>query len=535
MVTVKFGNWSFGFGAKSLRGRRRPLALVILDGWGYSGSNGNAVFPAKTPNYDRLSKEFPGTLLAASGPRIGLLPETPGNSEIGHRIIGAGRVVETKRTRVSNAIKSGEFFDNNILKGAFARARKRQASVHLVGMISDDGVHSSLETLFSLLRMAKSEGCVNRVFVHGILDGRNGAPQSADTLVELAEIMMAEIGCGKFATLCGQYYAMDRAENWGRTARAFTMLVHSDGERSPNPAMAIRNGYLRGLSDDLIEPVVIEEKPGTAASINDGDLVIYFNHSAGGMKQLVRSLSVRSSESEPATRKPIIDSVCIVEYDEDLKLPIAFKLRGETNVLGKVFADHGVVNCRLSAIEKHAHVTYFFNGGVETKHRGERRVMVPSSKIASLTKKTEMACFQVTKNLLSRLEAGEDDVYIVNLASTDLRSHSDSQKKSVEAVEFVDKCIGEIVKKIQDIDGVALITSDYGNFGDMPGAESKHTNNGDPLNSVPFYLVAKNLNGMKLRENGALEDIAPTILGILGIEKPVEMTGNDLRQTDSHQ
>ncbi len=528
MVAVKVGNWSFEFGSRSLDGRKRPLALVIVDGWGHSSQReGNAIALANTPNYDLLCKNYPKTLLAASGSRVGLLPEAPGSSEVGHLSLGTGRVVRTDRAEVSEAIRTGSFFENPVLKRAFAKAREKESSVHLIGLISDGNVHSSMNSLFSLLRMAKDEQCGERTFIHGILDGKDVAPRTADIYTEALQIKMADIGCGKIATLCGRHYAMDRGENWEKTARVYTMLVHSEGERAFDPVSAIRGSFLRGNSDEFVQPIVFEEKPGIPlASIKDDDVVIFFNHRADRIRQLVKSVAVQGATAGGGTHgKPKTESVCLVEYDKKFDLPVAFRTNAETNPLGKVLADHGLVNCRLAETEKYSHVTYYFNGGKEIEHPNEKRILVPSPKVSSNETQPETACFKITDKLLRGLEAGEDDVFIVNLASADMLAHTGNLEKTIEAVQFVDTCLGGIIRKIHEVDGVALITSDHGNCEEMNnGSTNSHTSN-----PVPFHFVANNTNGLKLRDNGALEDVAPTILGILGINKPDEMTGNDLR------
>ncbi|MCB1023273.1 MAG: 2,3-bisphosphoglycerate-independent phosphoglycerate mutase [Acidobacteria bacterium] len=527
MVTVKLGNWSFGFGSRSGSGRKRPLALVILDGWGHSSETaGNAIALADTPNYDNICSQYPKTLLAASGSRVGLLPEAPGNSEIGHLNLGMGRVVRSERNRIIDAIESGEFFDNTALKSAFTRTRNRGSSVHLVGLISDGNVHSSLDSLFALLRMAKKEGCGERVFIHGILDGKDVTDRTAEIYIEALQIKIAEIGCGKIASLCGRHYAMDCEENWDRTARAFTMIVHSEGERAFDPVTAIRGSYLRGKTDEFVQPIVLEEKPGTpVVSMKNGDAVIFFNHRGDAMRQLVRSLGTNGQGTGNNSRKPKIDAVCMTRYDPGLKLPVAFLPQKEINVLAEIFARHGVANCRLAETGKYSHVTYFFNGGREPAHPGEKRILVPSEISGTNGNDSTTACFTVTDKLLSSLEAGDDDVFVVNLAAADTVAHTGNLQKTIEAVQSMDRCLGDIVRKIHEVDGVALITSDHGNCEEMTnGNSTSHTSN-----PVPFHFVANNLNGLRLREDGALEDVAPTILGILGIEKPFEMTGNDLR------
>ncbi|MGI8469526.1 MAG: 2,3-bisphosphoglycerate-independent phosphoglycerate mutase [Pyrinomonadaceae bacterium] len=513
--------------------KRRPLALIIIDGWGYSPRReGNAIALAHTPYYDEISKTYPKTLLEASGLRVGLAEGVSGNSEVGHMSIGAGRVVHTELNKIDKAVRDRSFSENKILADAMQHAKTNNSALHLIGLISDGGVHSSSEHLFALLRMAKKLG-LKDVFVHGILDGRDVPPRTADVYVEATEIKMADIGLGKIATLCGRYYAMDKDRNWERTARAYTMLVHAEGERTADGVTAIRNSFLRGIADEFIQPIILEDAPGIpVATVKDGDTVIFFNHRADRIRQLVKALSVSDFEDSPAASKPNIETVCLVEYDRTFNLPVAFPLEEESNVLAQVFARNGVLNCRVTETEKYAHVTYFFNGGAEVEHPCEQRVIVQSPKIAPDEIPPETGCFKVTDKLLRGLEAGENDVFIVNLAAPDLMAHSGNLNKTIEAVQFVDTCLGGIVQKIRAVNGVAIITSDHGNCEEMINTETGEKNNSHTKNPVPFHLIDENLNGLKLRADGALEDVAPTILGLLNIEKPTEMTGRDLRVTN---
>ncbi len=513
-----------------MNNNRRTIALIIIDGWGFSPKKeGNAIALAHTPFYDEICSKYPQTLLAASGLRVGLTPDTPGNSEVGHLNIGAGRIIQTDIARISNAVKNDQFKDNQVLKEAFTKARAYNSAVHFVGLMSDGNVHSSPENLFSLLRMAKKEG-LRDVFVHPILDGRDVAPRTADIYIEALEIKMADIGIGRIATLCGRYYAMDKDKNWERTARAYTMLVHSEGERAVDAVSAIRSSFLRGISDEFIQPVILEESPGQQiASVKNNDVVIFFNHRADRMRQLVKALAVSEGNEFTASSKPKIHPVCLTEYDRTFDLPVAFPQETEENVLAKVFAENGILNCRVTETEKYAHLTYYFNGGIELEHPCEQRVFVPSSKTTMAETSPEMACFKVTDKLLRGLEAGENDVFIINLAAPDVVAHTGNLEKTIEAVQYVDTCLGSIVEKINAVGGIALITSDHGNCEEMAHLLTGEPNNGHTSNPVPFHFVDEHANGLKLRENGALEDIAPTLLGILGIEKPQEMTGNDLR------
>ncbi len=510
--------------------KNRPIALIIIDGWGHSPKReGNAIALAHTPYYDEICAKYPKTLLSASGLRVGLTPDAAGSSEVGHLNIGAGRIVQTDISRISNAVKSGKFFENPVLKEAFNKAKTNNSAVHLIGLLSDGDVHSSPNSLFSLLRMAKNEGLQN-VFVHPILDGRDVSPRTADIYTEALEIKLADIGIGRIATLCGRYYAMDKDKNWERTARAYTMLVHSEGERAFDAVTAIRSSFLRGISDEFIQPIILEERTGEpVASVKNNDVVIFFNHRSDRMRQLVKALTVADNSGFATPEKPKVHAVCLIQYDRAFNLPVAFRQENEDNVLAKVFAEKGILNCRVTETEKYAHVTYYFNGGSELEHPCEQRVFVASPKSSVAETQPEMACFKVTDKLLRGLEAGENDVFVVNLAAPDIVAHTGNLEKTIEAVQFVDTCLGGIIEKIRQVNGIALITSDHGNREEMADLLTGEPNNAHTANLVPFHFVDEQANGLNLRGGGALEDVAPTILGILGIEKPEEMTGNDLR------
>lgn len=510
---------------------KKPLALIILDGWGHSPRReGNAIALAHTPNYDEICRKYPRTLLEASGERVGLDVDAPGNSEAGHTNIGAGRIVETHIARISNAIKNQTFYENEVLKNAFEKAKAGNSAVHFIGLLSDGDIHSTPENLFSLLRMAKRNG-LKDVFIHCFLDGRDVPQRTADVYVEMLEIKLAELGVGKIATLCGRYYAMDKDENWERTARVFTMLVHSEGERATDAITAIRNSFLRGIADEFIQPIVLEDEAGKAiAPVKDGDLVVYFNHRSDRMRQIVKFLSVAEKLVPAGLNKPKIDSVCLIEYDRSFNLPVAFKKEAEKNVLAKVFADRGILNCRFTETAKYSHLTYFFNGGNEDEHPCEQRVIISSSNDDTHETHPEMGSFKITDKLLSGMEGGENDVFIVNLGATDVVAHTGNLEKTIESVQYIDTCLGGILEKIRELNGIAVITSDHGNCEEMADLITGEPNNSHTANPVPFHLIDETANGLKLRQDGALEDVAPTILGILGIEKPEEMTGKDLRE-----
>jgi 2,3-bisphosphoglycerate-independent phosphoglycerate mutase len=517
---------------------RKPLVLMILDGWGYTlRAEGNAIAMAQTPNYDQICARYPMTLLQASGAHVGLPDNQPGTSESGHMTIGAGRVMQTSLQEIDHAIETGEFFKNSKLIEAMRLVKERGTALHLIGLLSNGKVHSSQEHLFALLRMAKMSG-VEKVFIHCILDGRDVAWSSADIFVEALEIKLADIGTGKIATLCGRHFAMDKEQNWEKTARAYTMLVHAEGERATDPVEAIRSSYQRSVTDEMIEPVVIEDNDGAPiGKIESGDAVIFFNHRGDRMRQLVRAATFLEFETEAQTDKPKLDVYCLTDYDTDqgtgygsgfgaLDLTAAFPNRDEKNVLAEIFAQNSIRNCRIAEAERELYVTHYFDGCPEEKHLFEERLIVPSSNSAA---HPETPLAEITGWLLEKLDAGKTDVFVVNFASADIAAHSGSIPRAVKAIEDIDVNLGLIFGLIQDLGGTMLITSDHGNCEQMLNRETGEFDRGHTSNPVPFHLIDTGIHRWRLKDGGSLADVAPTLLALLDISKPAEMTGSDLR------
>jgi 2,3-bisphosphoglycerate-independent phosphoglycerate mutase len=376
------------------------------------------------------------------------------------------------------------------------------------------------------LRMAKRAD-VTDVFVHGILDGVDVPTRSADIYVEALEIKLADIGVGRIATLCGRHFAMDHRANWERTARAFTMLVHAEGERSNDPVASIRNSFLRGIADEFIAPVVLESEPDVpVASVQNGDTVIFFNHRPESMRQLVRSLSVPDSTG---AIKPMVNTVCLTEYDRDFGLSVAFRSEAATQVLTDVLTGFGIPNVKITQSERFPHVTYFFNGGADTQQPNEQHILVPTPRSESAENQPESQSFKITDKFLRSAESSDGGVFVVNIPAADLVAETGHLNKTVEAVQYVDTCIGGIVEYVRSAGGVAIITSSHGNCEEMTNVLTGEPHYLTTANPVPFHLIADDQNGLKLRTDGTLADVAPTILGILEIEKPPEMTGSDLR------
>ncbi|HJS52809.1 MAG TPA: 2,3-bisphosphoglycerate-independent phosphoglycerate mutase [Pyrinomonadaceae bacterium] len=504
--------------------RNRPLALVILDGWGIAPpSEWNAISQAHTPFYDQIVAQFPRTVLEASGEAVGLPKGSPGNAHSGHLNIGTGRVSKTEVHRIADSIRDGTFFENRVLEAAFETAWNTNGRVHLIGLLSDAGVHSSPETLFALLRMAKRFE-LKEAFVHGILDGRDVPPRTADVYAEAVEIKMADIGIGTIASLCGRHYAMDNAENWERTARGYTMLVHGEGEHAADARTAIRSSFLRGISDEFITPIVINDDRGIA-TLRDGDTVIFFNHRPDTMRQLVRSVAM--PEAGGGITKPKLNVVCMTEYDTSFGLPVAFKSGTESNTLVDTLADVGIHTYRISESERFQHITNFFDGGAARSRQTEKQMPMDSEKEADREYAPEMRNFKVTNVLLRSMDIDGSGVFITNLASPGLVAETGNFRKTVEAIQYLDTCLGGIITKVRQLNGIAVITSSHGNCEDM------HLVDGSPnryatSNAVPLHLIGSDARQTYLSANGSLQDVAPTILGLLGLPVPSEMTGRDL-------
>ena len=512
--------------------RRGPLALIILDGFGYSPEReGNAVALARMPFYDEIRERYPHTLIEASGTCVGLPGGIMGNSEVGHLNMGSGRVIMTDVRRIDYSVETGEFFSNEALAAAMDAAKTGDRALHLMGLLSDGLVHSSQEHLYALLRMAKERG-LRRVFVHCFLDGRDTPPRSAEVYLRALQSKIEETGAGAIASVIGRYYAMDRDKRWERTERAYALLVRGEGEHAADPVAALNRSYERGASDEFVEPIVVTDGDGAPlATIEDGDSVIFYNFRADRARQITRALTVPDFDEFSVADRPRVRFVCFTLYDKQFELPTAFPQLQHKNILAEVFAATGVRNYRLSETEKYAHVTYFFNGGTEMEFPHERRLLVPSPKVATYDLMPEMSAFKVTDKILRAVEEGDTDVFIVNFANPDMVGHTGNLEKTIEAVQHVDTCLGWVTKALRTARGTCLITADHGNCEQMIDLKTGQPHTAHTSNPVPFHLVGEAHRGAVLREGGALEDVTPTILGLLGIEKPSDMTGRDLRES----
>ncbi|MFN2577626.1 MAG: 2,3-bisphosphoglycerate-independent phosphoglycerate mutase [Pyrinomonadaceae bacterium] len=509
---------------------KTPLALIILDGFGYRAErDGNAIAQADMPFYDELREKYPHTLIEASGECVGLPRGVMGNSNVGHLVIGAGRILRTDLERINHEIKSGEFFHNLTLIAAVDNAIKQNRAIHIMGLVSDGLVHSSQEHAYALLRLAKQRGAA-RVFVHCFLDGRDTPPESAGKYIAAMQEKCKEIGMGEIATLVGRYYAMDRDRRWERTERAYKLLVKGEGERTNDPLAAIRKSYERNVTDEFVEPIVCMQDNGApVATIADGDSVIFFNFRADRAREITSALAVPGFNDFPTPDRPHTHFVCFSVYDKNYSLPAAFPPDQPRNILADVFATTELKNYRMAETEKYAHVTYFFNGGTEREFPHEKRLLVPSPKVATYDLAPEMSAFKITDKLLRAIEGREADVFIVNFANPDMVGHTGKLDKTIEACQYVDTCLGWITKGMRSARGRILITADHGNAELMIDPKTGQPHTAHTTNPVPFHLIDEDSMGVKLREDGALADVAPTMLGLLEIEKPAEMTARDLR------
>ena len=505
----------------------KPLVLTILDGWGYSAATeGNAIALARKPNYDSLLKTYPGTLVHTSGPYVGLPEGQMGNSEVGHMNMGAGRVIYMDVTRIEMLISSGELFQNPALLNAMKKAEGHR--LHLLGLCSDGGVHAQLTHLYAVLKMAKEHG-LKDVFVHCFMDGRDTPPESGAGYIEQLEAKMKELGVGRIASVSGRYYAMDRDKRWERIERAFGAMVLGNGVKAQSAAAAVRKSYELGVTDEFIEPVTIaDERNDPVGLIRDDDSVFMYNYRADRAREITMALTDLSLEKPSRSLVPKnLTYTMMTQYDKKFSLPFVLPPEHPDNILADVMERASWKNLRVAETEKYAHVTYFFNGGNERPYKGEERELVASPKVATYDLKPEMSAPEITEKVVHAIEQGSFEVIVMNYANADMVGHSGKLEPTIRACEAVDAGLGEIHKALKRCGGSWLITADHGNAEMMidPVTHGPHTYH--TTNPVPFLFLTN--DGVQLRQGGALQDIAPTVLGILGIDKPAQMRGTDLR------
>ncbi|MEE3333618.1 MAG: 2,3-bisphosphoglycerate-independent phosphoglycerate mutase [Ruminococcus sp.] len=500
---------------------KKPLLLTILDGFGIAPPEGNAIFAAKTPNIDRLFKNNPLTQIGASGLDVGLPDGQMGNSEVGHTNIGAGHIVYQELTRITKTIEDGKLGENEAIVNAMDKALENGTSLHLMGLMSPGGVHSHMEHLYGILRLAKEKG-LEKVYVHAFLDGRDVPPSSAKEYVAQCVDKMKEIGVGKIATVEGRYYAMDRDNRWERVQKAYSALVYGKGVEADCPVEAIQQSYDNGVTDEFVIPIVV--KDGDTIKANDS--VIFFNFRPDRAREITRTLVDPDFDGfERENGFFPLTYVCMTQYDATMpNVDIAFKPQSLKNTMGEYISSLGMNQLRIAETEKYAHVTFFFNGGVEKQYEGEDRILVKSPAVATYDLQPEMSAYEVTDKLVPAIKEGKYDVIILNFANCDMVGHTGVFEAAVKAVEAVDTCVGKVTDAVAEMGGVAIITADHGN------ADKMIDDDGEPFtahttNPVPFCVIGYEC---KLREGGVLADIAPTMLKIMGLDQPAEMTGKSI-------
>jgi 2,3-bisphosphoglycerate-independent phosphoglycerate mutase len=501
---------------------KSPLLLCIMDGYGIrKESYGNAIMRAKKPNIDKIFEENPFTTIEASGLAVGLPVGQMGNSEVGHTNIGAGRIVYQEFTRITKSIENGDFFKNDVLVSGIRNAVKYGKKIHIIGLLSDGGVHSHISHCFALIDMCKNLGA-DKVFVHPFLDGRDVSPTSGVGFLKDLQGKLNETGIGKIGTVSGRFYAMDRDNRWDREEKAYNALVNGVGDYYPDAAKHLKECYLNGITDEFTVPFVVSKD----SNINSGDTVMFFNFRPDRARELTKSLTDSDFCSFPCPDRPRnVKFICFTQYDAEFdNVSVAFKPQILRNTLGEIISKSNKTQLRIAETEKYAHVTFFFNGGIEKRYKGEDRILVPSPKVKTYDLQPEMSAYEISKELFNQIDSGKYDIIVLNFANCDMVGHTGIFDAAVKAVETVDDCVGALYEKIKEVNGVMLITADHGN------AEIMMDSDGAPFTAhttqpVPFCVVN---HQCKLREGGVLADIAPTILEILEIQQPKDMTGSSL-------
>ena len=502
---------------------KKTVMLAVLDGWGINENKNekNAIAEVDTKNFDRLMAEYPNTRLKAAGEAVGLPEGQMGNSEVGHLNLGAGRVVYQPLVKISKDIRDKEIQNNEVLIDLYKTVKENKTALHLGGLLSDGGVHSHIDHLVGLVDMAKAYG-IEDVRVHAFLDGRDTPPQSAVGYVKDLEAKMQEIGVGRVVTISGRYFAMDRDTNWDRTEIAYNAIVKGEGIKAATAVEAVENSYAKGENDEFVKPTVVVD----GMELKAGDGFINFNFRPDRARQITRAIV--DKEFEGFAREYMeVKFACMRQYSADIDAPVVYKDDEIVNTYGEVISRAGLTQLRTAETEKYAHVTFFFNGGKEEQYEGEDRKLVASPKVATYDLKPEMSAYEVTEGVLEALDSGKYDTIILNYANPDMVGHTGDFEAVKKAVAVVDECLGKIAAKIEEIEGTMLVTADHGNADLMEDPENGVAFTAHTTNEVPFILVSKELKGAKVKP-GKLADLAPTMLDILGVEQPVEMTGETL-------
>ena len=507
---------------------KKPTVLMILDGYGLNDKcEANAVCEGKTPVMDQLMSQCPFVKGNASGMAVGLPEGQMGNSEVGHLNMGAGRIVYQELTRITKEIQDGDFFKNEALLAAVKNAKENNSALHFMGLLSDGGVHSHITHLFGLLELAKREG-LEKVYVHCFLDGRDTPPASGKGYIEELQAKMKEIGVGEIATVSGRYYAMDRDNRWDRVELAFKAMTKGEGVKGTHAAEAVQASYDAEKTDEFVLPTVIEKEGKPVATVQDKDSVVFFNFRPDRAREITRAFCDDDFKGFAREKKLDVTFVCFTDYDETIgnKL-VAFVKQEIKNTFGEYLAAHNMTQARIAETEKYAHVTFFFNGGVEEPNKGEDRILVKSPKVATYDLKPEMSAYEVCDKLVDAIKSDKYDVIIINFANPDMVGHTGVEAAAIKAVEVVDECVGRAVDALKEVDGQMFICADHGNCEQLVDYETGEPFTAHTTNPVPFILVNADPS-YTLRENGCLADIIPTLIELMGMEQPAEMTGKSL-------
>ncbi len=508
---------------------KKPIVLAILDGWGnnHHDEQVNAIKMAHPKNFLKYIKEYPTTELRADGEFVGLPEGQMGNSEVGHLNIGAGRVVYQLLPLITKEIREGSIINNKPLSEIMTVTKENNKALHIMGLLSDGGVHSHILHMIGLVEMAKKKG-LTEVYIHAILDGRDTPPQSADIYLEQMEKALKEIGIGKIASICGRYTAMDRDKNWNRTKEAYDMLTKGIGEKANSTAEAIKASYEAGINDEFVKPTNIVENGKPVALIESGDGIIFANFRPDRARQITRAFVDKDFQGFERVEGLKVNFVCLAQYDATIDAPVAYPPEEINNGFGEVVSKAGLKQIRTAETEKYAHVTFFFNGGKEEPYEGEIRLLTDSPKVATYDLKPEMSAYQVKDKLILELSKGDTDVVILNFANPDMVGHTGNIEAVIKALTVVDECVGEIVDKVLEMDGAVLITADHGNADLMVDPETGAPFTAHTTNPVPLVIISNRFKNIKLRDGGKLADITPTMLDMMGLKKPLEMTGESL-------
>lgn len=507
---------------------KKPTVLMILDGYGLNDKvEGNAVAQGKTPVMDQLMADYPFVKGYASGMAVGLPDGQMGNSEVGHLNMGAGRIVYQDLTKITKAIQDGDFFENKALLAACENVKAHDSSLHLMGLVSDGGVHSHIEHIYGLLELAKRQG-IEKVYVHCFLDGRDTPPASGKGYVEELETKMKEIGVGAVASVMGRYYVMDRDNRWERVEKAYLALTKGIGETAVSGPEGIQASYDADTTDEFVLPTVVVKDGAPVATIKENDSVIFFNFRPDRAREITRTLCDDEFNGFDRGERIKTTFVCFTEYDVTIaNKQVAFVKEKITNTFGEFLAKNGLKQARIAETEKYAHVTFFFNGGVEEPNEGEDRILVKSPKVATYDLKPEMSAYEVCDKLVEAVKSGKYDVIIINFANPDMVGHTGVQEAAIKAIEAVDECVGRTVEALKEVDGQMFLCADHGNAEQLIDEETGAPFTAHTTNPVPFILINAD-PAYKLREGGCLADIAPTLIEMMGMEQPAEMTGKSL-------